>query len=45
MWKIASGGTKLKGGRKQVIDKFSFKKFSGDFLTGIEEVVSGQKSE
>jgi hypothetical protein len=36
MWKIISGErAKLNQGRKQVINKFSFNKFSSDFNEGI----------
>ena len=44
MWKILSGEkSKLNKGRQQVISKFSFDKFSEDFVDGILEVSSKKK--
>ena len=41
---MLDGGKKeLGGGREQVISKFSFNKFSGDFNKGIREVTNKNK--
>jgi hypothetical protein len=46
MWKIISGEKgKLTQGRQQVISKFSFDKFSEDFVDGILEVSFKKKSQ
>jgi alpha-1,3/alpha-1,6-mannosyltransferase len=45
MLKVISGEkSKLTKGRQQVINKFSFEKFSEDFVDGIQEVSSKKKS-
>lgn len=45
MWKILSGEKKnLNKGRDQVFGKFSFEKFSIDFIEGIEQVSQPNKT-
>lgn len=45
MFKVISGEkSRLTKGRQQVINKFSFEKFSEDFVDGILEVSSKKKS-
>lgn len=45
MWKMMQGEKKtMNKGRNQVINKFSFKKFSSDFVDGIKEVTKPKQA-
>lgn len=46
MWKVVSGEKKnLNKGRERVIQKFSFEKFSEQFVVGIGQVCNNRKTQ